>query len=476
VIATGLVAAAALAFASYWVRRRRYRRAFQLPVRRDDLLICRSDPETIPVALDAASSFEAPADLARRGQTAFLSLDVRADVRGHFVDPYVEVRTADVVYRQYFERGARGRRYLNLSPVFQAGDAGSGSSSIGRIQLHEEGLTCRRDAALTVHPALRPSAGDLLVLAPHPDDAEIAAFGMYAGRSAPATTPASWVVTITAGERGGMDLSEIVPDGSNATAWKAKLRMWDSLAIPGLGGVPRTRCLNLAYPDGRLHAMHADPAHPFQLACEAIVPRASLRACSGVPTLSAGDAACTWTTLIDDLRAILDTVRPAVIVAPHPLLDVHPDHVFTTVALDQALRGATGCAPLVLLYAIDVRDARLHPFGPADAVASLPPLTHRAWLADSVLSVPLDEEVRRAKYFAVTAAHDLRRYRAGAPRTLRRLLGAARSELSAFIAQLGRDPFSYQRRAPRPNEIYYVVSRQSLGALVARGAGAPSAT
>lgn len=84
--------------------------------------------------------------------------------------------------------------------------------------------------------------------------------------------------------------------------------------------------------------------------------------------------------------------------------------------------------------------------------------------AESLYSQPLAPHTRRANALAVgdmygvTGTGDL----GGAPwRRWRRVL-------AAFLAGLDVEPTSFLRRAPRPNEIYYVVSPQGLSELVAR--------
>lgn len=435
-------------------RLRRYRAAFSLPVVRDDDLVCRTDPQTFPVELDSAG-FALPGTVERRGQTAFLRIDVEPSFIGRHCDLSVEIDDGRVRYRQFLERGAAGRRFLEVSPLLHSEIAER------RVSLRARGLRWNPEATLMVfEPPPIPLDG-VLVLAPHPDDAEIAAYGLYATRG-------SWVATMTAGESSGLDLGEIVPDREEASGCKARLRLWDSLAIPALGGVAAERCVNLVFPDGRLEDMFRAPAATFEIACEAHAPRKELRALNRLPAFQVAKAPCSWDGFVAELRLLLETVRPSAVVCPHPLLEVHPDHVHTAVALDQALRGGNFEVPLVLLYSVDVRDARLHPFGPATAVASLPPLPSDGWVADSLYSHRLPTHIRQGKYFAVEAAHDLRTFPAGAPDTLGGIWMSAKRGLSSIVTRLERNPFSYTRRGPRPNEIYYVVSPASLSALVER--------
>jgi hypothetical protein len=89
-------------------------------------------------------------------------------------------------------------------------------------------------------------------------------------------------------------------------------------------------------------------------------------------------------------------------------------------------------------------------------------------VADSIHSLPLKPEIRQSKYFAVEAMHAVRRYDDGAPKDALKLLKSMRREFLAYIAGMGVDPTSFLRRAPRPNEIYYVVRGEALPELIER--------
>jgi LmbE family N-acetylglucosaminyl deacetylase len=214
--------------------------------------------------------------------------------------------------------------------------------------------------------------------------------------------------------------------------------------------------------------MHAQPAIGFGLACEEALSRVTLRARNAAPEFQRGSPTCTWRDVVEDVRRLLEKAAPDIVVCPHPLVDGHHDHVFTTVAVAEAVRSLPPRNRLFLLYVVHRRDAPLYPFGPADTLVSLPPWTEDEWLADSVYSHPLAPDLQRAKFFAIEATHDLREYQGGAPRTVRQALVTARAEVAALVAGTGLPAASFLRRAARPNEIYWVVSEKSLAELVER--------
>lgn len=452
----------ALALVARWLRARPYRAGFRIPSRRDDACVCRGEHQKVSVSVER-DGFDLPTGVVARGQTAVLTLRLEATWLGRYCDPFIEVRRGPSSYRQYFERGASGRRHLNLSPVF----TGGGDATLPRVALRGGWLRWGRDATLALFAPPAIDGAEVLVLAPHPDDAEIAAFGMYAGRP-------SWVATMTAGAGGMANLSSVIPS-AHAARWSANLRGWDSLTIPQIGGVPRERCLNLAQPDGQLQNMHEQPGKPFNIACEESLSRATLRSRNEPVEFQRGEPGCTWTALVEDLRRLIEKANPDIVVCPHPLIDGHHDHVFTTVALEEAVRQLPSKSRLFFLYVVHRRGAPLYPFGSADTLVSLPPWTDDEWLADSIYSHPLAPDTQRGKYFAIEATHDLRAYHSGAPKTMRQVLTAVWRELSAFVGGTGLPAGSFLRRAARPNELYWVVSQASLLELVRR-ALVPSAT
>jgi hypothetical protein len=277
----------------------------------------------------------------------------------------------------------------------------------------------------------------------------------------------TWVVTITAGEKSTANVPQHIPPAARAE-WAAQLRLSDSLSNPPLGQVPALWRLNLAYPDGALESMYREPSRGFELACEGRLSRRQLRSQNALREFRAGNPDCTWNGLVDELRQLLELTRPDIVISPHPLIDTHSDHIFTTVALEQAMRDLELTRPQLLLYAVHHHGAPSYPFGPAESLVSLPPGQHDAWIGDSIYSLSLEPDMRLAKYFAVESMHAVRRYEDAERKGALDVLKALRREIVAYVAGMGVEPASWLRRAPRPNEIYYVVSAGSLTELIAR--------
>lgn len=446
--------ATAIAVIGVWLRAQLFQNWFDLPRHRTDTFICRGAQHTATVQV-GADGFELPVDLGLTGRTVFLQLATKCSLLGRIVDPFIEMHAQGDSYRQYFERGASGSRYLNLTPFFQ-----SDTQSLRRIGMLGSSIRWARAATLIAYDPPMVSGTSVLVIAPHADDAEIAAFGMCLDHR-------SWVVTVTAGERSTGNLPKHIPPAARAE-WTARLRLVDSLANPQLGQVPATLRLNLAYPDGALESMYREPSRGFVLACEGRLSRQQLRSQNEPREFRAGNPDCTWNGLVDELRLLLELTRPDIVISPHPVIDIHSDHIFATVALEQAMRRLEGRRPQLLLYALHHRGSPSYPFGPAESLVSLPPGRHDAWIGDSIYSLSLEPDMRLAKYFAVESMHAVRRHEDAERKGALKVLKAIRREIVAYVAGMGVDPGSWLRRAPRPNEIYYVVSGNSLTELIGR--------
>ena len=120
-------------------------------------------------------------------------------------------------------------------------------------------------------------------------------------------------------------------------SFKGRIRLIDSITVPWQGGIPPERTFNMGYFDARVAEMHdkRDEVIP-----EMYRPNSDInvyRRENIGSLLPKRPRESKWGNLVDDTLALLKKVKPAVIVAPHPQLDTHRDHQFTTVALSEAL-------------------------------------------------------------------------------------------------------------------------------------------
>lgn len=340
-------------------------------------------------------------------ETLMLSLRIKSTWLGRFFDPDIELNGLDVSDRQAFERGVDGLRYLNLTGLGEALVTG-GLRVRGRFcrVLGEPGLWSFR------HSDARRQR--VMVIAPHADDAELAAFGLYS------QADESWIVTLTAGEIEAEHYQQMGMSAPDAARIKGRLRAWDSIAVPRWGGVPESRCFQLGYFCLQLPAMQAAPDQPIASREAELSDTRIFRQFNPMTLPGDVDGAPTWNNLIADLRALLLQAQPEVLVMPSPTIDPHPDHICSTAAVMQALEGLAWQPKVMLGYANHLHDNDRWPMGCAYSGVALPPVFDQT--QDLIpYCIELARNVQRDKAMALGMMHDLQP-RAPLKRRVRRWL------------------------------------------------------
>ncbi|MND23341.1 GlcNAc-PI de-N-acetylase [compost metagenome] len=377
------------------------------------------------------------ADCALQGnETLVLELRVKSSWLGRFLDPQVELVAGEQADRQTFERGVDGVRFLNLTGLAAPLQAGA---------LCLRGRHCRLSGQprLWITPAVELQRRRVMVIAPHADDAELAAYGLYS------QADETWVVTLTAGEIEAEHYQQMGLAKAEAARLKGRLRAWDSIAVPRWAGVAESRCVQLGYFCLQLPAMQAAPDQPAASREADLADIRVFRRFNPFPLPADGDGAPTWRNLLADLRALLEMARPEVLVMPHPQLDPHPDHICAQAAVLEALQGLAWQPQTLLCYANHLHDNDRWPMGDSGDGVALPPQLNaaQAWAPCSLV---LDLATQRDKAMALGMMHDLQ---PPAPfkRRLRRLL-------QRWLA--GRRPSPYGeneffRKAVRRHELFW---------------------
>jgi len=326
-------------------------------------------------------------------ETLVLAVSLKSSFMGRFFDPVVELSGADAADSQAFERGVGGVRYLNLSGLGEALAAGT---------LRVRGRFCQIQGQprlwLFRHPDARRQR--VMVIAPHADDAEIAAFGLYS------QADDAWIVTLTAGEIEAEHYQAMGMSRAEAARIKGRLRAWDSIAVPRWGGVPESHCVQLGYFCLQLPAMQAAPDQPVASREAELSDTRLFRQFNPMRLPGDEDGAPTWNNLLADLRALLLQARPQVLVMPHASIDPHPDHICAQAAVFEALQGLEWQPEVVLGYANHLHDNDRWPMGNAYSGMSLPPVfdATQEWVPYS-LQLPVD--LQRDKAMALGMMHDL---------------------------------------------------------------------
>ena len=388
--------------------------------------------------------------------TVLLEVRIAPTLLGYWFEPHIDIESKAGHFTQALERGGAGLRYINLSGL----DLQSASS----IQVHGRYLKIRdQDVTLDYLPSdLDLEHQRILVISTHPDDAEIAAYGLYEGRDA-------YVVTITAGDAGDAGLFSMFA-GSEAYAQKGRVRAWNSLTVPMLAGLAPDRTANLGYFDGTLCDMRANPAqavHALESGKDSL--DAYRRELSANLLAPHPDARATWSNLVQDLEYLITRVQPDIIATPHPLLDGYPDHQCTTFALIQAVRNLQWKHGTLLLYSNHSPASLQYPYGAAGELVSLPPASGVVF--DGIWSEDLSPDKQARKYLALDAMVDLRPELE--PASLR---STASSFKHALVSRVADSDESYFRRAVRANELFFelrVPSLYEVGILQKLGDTAP---
>ena len=373
-------------------------------------------------------------------ETLIVGIELKSTWLGRFFDPAVDLSGLASPDRQTFERGVAGRRYLNLTGA--AEDLAAG-------KLHLRGRFCRIKGQPTLWRFRQPDYRQqrVMVIAPHADDAELAAFSLYSQATE------SWIVTLTAGEIEAEHYQHMGLPKAEAARLKGRLRAWDSVAVPRWAGVPEAQCVQLGYFCMQLQAMQAAPDQPQASREAGLADTRLFRQFNGFALPGDADGAPTWHNLIADLRALLLKAQPQVIVLPTPLLDPHADHICAHAAVLEALQGLEWQPDTLLGYANHLHDNDRWPMGDSGAGVALPPRFDGAVeLVPCSFALALSQQQDKA--MALGMMHDLQ-----PPAPFKRRV---RRWLQQLLA--GRSPSPYGeneffRKAVRRHELLWVLKQ-----------------
>lgn len=372
--------------------------------------------------------------LSAAADTAFLEIHIDAS---DDPNPAIGIRSGDSSFKQYFEQGGQGRRYLDVSPLLldniQAGDL---------VQLVDQGSGwAEAETSLVTFNNPSMEGRRVLVLAPHPDDAEIAAYGIYLSSDAN-------VVTVTSGDAGGQNFSQLWSNQGEHYRAKGRIRTLDSLVVPLFAGLRPEAVRNLGYYDATLRRLWQERPNTVAPPLAVLEDPAYYRQFNFDDELRNRPFESSWPALVADLLLELERISPETIVVPHPMLDRHGDHKFAALALFEALGQWQGEAE-VLLYTNHAVGNEAYPLGPRDGMMGLPAWNSGNLYFRGLYSHPLTEEERRRKLIALEAMHDLRPFD---PR-----------DGGDVVAM--NPLFDYFRRGPRPNEVFLVTDVAGARAL-----------
>jgi len=374
--------------------------------------------------------------------TGFIRLKVKSTLTGYFAEPFIEIIIAKHHSILTLERGVSGERYINL-PVALTNQPISIKLLAHHLILRDQ----QTSIILFNNPIVRKHP-KILVIAPHPDDAEIAAFNFYSQHD-------SLIVTLTAGEAGSHRYEDIYSDIKKQYQNEGKLRVWNSITVPMLGGIPPEHAINLGYFDSTLSQMFAHKNTAVNSLYTGITDVNSFRKQNISSLTPSTDGAATWTALVNDLKSILFRFQPNIIISPYPALDWHEDHKLASLALIEAIKELQLQQGQLFLYTNHLTFNNYFPYGNQGELAPIPPDFHKALYFDSIYSFSTTDF--KEKIFALDAMNDLRLDTRWLSST-----GALNIFKKSFFRNILLRDQTYFRRAVRENELFFVINFSSL--------------
>lgn len=379
------------------------------------------------------------------GETVFLIIDINATLLGSIRQPYIELQHADTIIRQYIEPRAKGLRYVNISN-FTHNTINPGDT----LSIRCQHMTLKSDSVECVSFNNGNTRQEkYLILSPHPDDAEIAAFGLY--NDVDAT-----IITITAGESGPAYHSH--KDKAARQFHKGKVRAYDSISVPlSTGKVSPDKVACLGYFNGMLNKMHKEPSKNFTSKSAKIESIADFRKSFNKNLLNDNDGLCTWNNLVDDLTHLINTTKPSVIVTAHPQMDSHKDHRLTTKAVMEALTKTAHQPTRFFFYVNHLGKTDAFPTGEAHSTLSIAPYEKTdGTLLGSLYSHPLTNQRQLEKAMAMFLMHDLK----DGPWNRISCYEKVKEQFTNWVTAKQPSPYGnnqYFKQAVRSNELFYVV-------------------
>jgi hypothetical protein len=387
---------------------------------------------------------EIPA-LYEKYDTAFLEVSLMSFYSGFLFQPHVNMYHGNVVVDQYVEFGAKGLRYLNVSEFVR-----NGSSTIN-IDCHRCKFSTK-EFRLILYRNLEVDKENILILSTHPDDAEIAAYGLYSSNKN------TFIATITAGDAGEKNYDELYDDERDHYLKKGELRFWNSITVPLLAGLNHRNIINLGYFDASLEKMALNNTEIIESEYTGVTDVDHYRSKNISSFLDPLKSKSNWLSLVNDIKFILQKINPTIIVTPYPLIDNHVDHKYTTVALFQAMRELNYKDSQLWLYTNHHPYSEYYPDGRIGSLVSLPPYSNDVPIYfDKIYSHTLPKSVQSDKMLALDAMNDLR-----LDTEWQSIAGSFFLLVNNIFKKIDPEGFSFYRRSVRSNEIFFVVSSDKI--------------
>lgn len=366
------------------------------------------------------------------GQSVFIKIKLSTCFLSKYFRPFIGVANDEYSISNYFEHGAYGFRYLNISGL---------PASKYKFNYKYCKLASER---LAVYSFENKKLGNILAIAPHPDDNEIACFSLYKNNRN------AFCLNVTAGQYYDDTFQKLYRDSDKALLQQGVMRSWDSIIAPLSFGVSQENIFNLGYLCQSLKPMYLKQQFDQSFITKG---RENLFRSININTVvDTNTFPLTWEQLVKDIVIIIKECDPKTIVLPDPRLDSHQDHQYTTLAVVEALSKLDAKGVKLFFYTNHLNESEFYPYGHSGAGISLPPQFDNDFYFESIYSNQLTRDTQTDKLLALQLMHDLR---SGSEF---KGLSHAFKDLLLKFKSLIHDDGSYFTRAVRSNELFFVVS------------------
>ncbi|MGB5445822.1 MAG: PIG-L family deacetylase [Psychromonas sp.] len=349
-----------------------------------------------------------------------------------------------------FEHAASGVRYLNISSLFTSLTEDRKDKILNIETRH---IFIKPQDITVISIENRPlSDSKILILAPHPDDAEIASFGLYKKYNQ------AHIVTITGGDSGELKHTSTFKNNKKNFLNKGQIRTWNSLTVPLLADVPFSNILNLGFFDNTLKEMYENPTKIVASTHTHSADMNQFRKQNISELANKISGESNWESLVNNLEVIIQEIQPDIIITPHPEIDSHNDHKFTSIALFEALKNSKHQSGELFLYTNHHPLSKYYPYGQATHVMTLPPNIEptKGFYFNSIYSQDTPIDAQKDKFIALEAMYDLR-----IETEWLSIIGSIKILSRAIKRKLIGDK-TYFRRSIRSNELFFVVKIKNL--------------
>jgi len=369
-----------------------------------------------------------------KNDIVFIEISLKSKLLGRYFTPKIELVTIDEKIVHFFEKGLNGIRYLNITDF-------TGYKLNLRVKFLK---LANKRIKIIVYNRYEKSDGNIMILAPHPDDAEISSYGFYSHFSKNTS-----IVTISMGEGSYNNYNNIYSQTIDSRVRKGSIRFWESLCIPKLGGVELDKCINLGYYGGLKRVYQNNFLYNEKLN--------DIRGNNISSMMKFLSREFSWENLISDLVKLIEINKPDIIVTPYPKIDSDIDHKLASLAIFEAIRRSHYTDCRLFLYTNHFTLNELYPYGQRYTSVTLPPLFEELYF-DYIFSFSLSLDKQKEKLFIFDSMIDVRNS------IQKRFF---RESLKWFFHTFNRDylcgdDYTYFRRAIRRDELFFVVEGKNI--------------